>query len=91
MIVEHATFLVGDNPELGMLVMNPAAAANSIAKMEKLVAAFRNVASSPSSFGFAGWRINHATHRRRESNRLIRQPGQRVMGDVGLEGDHADG
>src|SRR5467141_1224554 len=34
MIVEHATFLVGDNPELGMLVMNPAAAANSIAKME---------------------------------------------------------
>jgi transcriptional regulator with XRE-family HTH domain len=42
MIVEHATFLVGYNPELGMLVMNPAAASNSIAKMEKLVAAFRN-------------------------------------------------
>jgi len=47
MVVEHATFLVGDNPELGMLVMNPAEAANSIAKMEKLVAAFRNGASSP--------------------------------------------
>jgi len=49
MIVEHATLLVGDNPELGLLVMNAAAAANSIAKMEKLVAAFRNDAPSPSS------------------------------------------
>jgi transcriptional regulator with XRE-family HTH domain len=48
MIVEHATLLVGDNPELGLLVMNAAAAANSIAKMEKLVAAFRDGASSPS-------------------------------------------
>jgi len=49
MIVEHATLLVGDNPELGLLVMNAAAAGNSIAKMEKLVAAFRNGASTPSS------------------------------------------
>jgi transcriptional regulator with XRE-family HTH domain len=49
MIVEHATLLVGDNPELGLLVMNAATAANSIVKMEKLVAAFRNVASSPSA------------------------------------------
>ena len=49
MIVEHATFLVGDNPELGMLVMNPAVAADSIAKMEKIVAAFRVDASSHSS------------------------------------------
>jgi transcriptional regulator with XRE-family HTH domain len=48
MIVEHATFLVGDNPELGLLVFNAAAASNSIAKMEKLVAAFRNNASSSS-------------------------------------------
>jgi hypothetical protein len=49
MIVEHATLLVGDNPELGLLVMNAAAAGNSIAKMEKLVAAFRNGASASSS------------------------------------------
>ncbi|HSU90105.1 MAG TPA: helix-turn-helix transcriptional regulator [Sporolactobacillaceae bacterium] len=49
MIVEHATFLVGDNPELGLLVMNAAAASNSIAKMEKIVAAFRTVAPLPSS------------------------------------------
>ena len=49
MIVEHATLLVGDNPELGLLVMNAATAANSIAKMEKLVAAFRNGASASSS------------------------------------------
>ena len=49
MIVEHATFLVGDNPELGLLVMNAAAASNSIAKMEKIVAAFRTSAPLSSS------------------------------------------
>ncbi|MEA2680551.1 MAG: hypothetical protein QOK03_2273 [Candidatus Binataceae bacterium] len=49
MTVEHATFLVGDNPELGLLVMNAAAASNSIAKMEKIVAAFRTSAPPSSS------------------------------------------
>ena len=49
MTVEHATFLVGDNPELGLLVMNAAAASNSIAKMEKIVAAFRTSAPLSSS------------------------------------------
>ncbi|HYR78711.1 MAG TPA: helix-turn-helix transcriptional regulator [Candidatus Dormibacteraeota bacterium] len=49
MIVEHATFLVGDNPELGLLVFNAAAASNSIAKMEKIVAAFRTGAPYSSS------------------------------------------
>jgi len=49
MTVEHATFLVGDNPELGLLVMNAAAASNSIAKMEKIVAAFRSSAPLSSS------------------------------------------
>jgi len=49
MIVEHATFMVGDNPELGLLVMNAAAASNSIAKMEKIVAAFRTGAPPSSS------------------------------------------
>ena len=48
MIVEHATFLVGDNPELGLLVLNAAAASNSIAKMEKIVATFRT-GTPPSS------------------------------------------
>jgi hypothetical protein len=38
MIVEHATFLVGDNPELRLFVLLPAAESNSIAKMRKVVA-----------------------------------------------------
>jgi transcriptional regulator with XRE-family HTH domain len=63
MIVDHATFLVGDNPELGMLVMNPAAAADSIAKMEKLVAAFRVDAASQSS-RFRGGNKSPANRRR---------------------------
>jgi hypothetical protein len=46
MIMEHTTFLVGDNPELGLLVLPAAAASNSIAKMEKIAASFRIDASS---------------------------------------------
>jgi transcriptional regulator with XRE-family HTH domain len=41
MIVEHATFLVGDNPDLRLLVFLAAAEANSIAKMRKVIAGFR--------------------------------------------------
>jgi transcriptional regulator with XRE-family HTH domain len=47
MVVEHTTFSVVDNPELGLVVFLAAAASNSIAKMKKLVAAFRH--GSPSS------------------------------------------
>jgi transcriptional regulator with XRE-family HTH domain len=47
MVVEHTTFSVVDNPELGLVVFLAAAAFNSIAKMEKIVASFHN--GSPSS------------------------------------------
>jgi transcriptional regulator with XRE-family HTH domain len=47
MVVEHTTFSVVDNPELGLTVFLAATASNSIAKMKKIVAAFRH--SSPSS------------------------------------------
>jgi transcriptional regulator with XRE-family HTH domain len=47
MIVEHATFSVADSPELRLVVFLAAAASNSIAKMKKIVASFRN--GSPSS------------------------------------------
>jgi transcriptional regulator with XRE-family HTH domain len=47
MIVEHATFSVADSPELRLVVFLAAAASNSIAKMKKIVASFRN--PSPSS------------------------------------------
>ena len=49
MIVEHATFLLADNPELRLLVFLAAAESNSIAKMQKVIAAFRKGASSPFS------------------------------------------
>jgi transcriptional regulator with XRE-family HTH domain len=49
MIVEHATFLLADNPELRLLVLLPAAESNSIAKMQKVIAAFRGGASPTSS------------------------------------------
>jgi transcriptional regulator with XRE-family HTH domain len=49
MIVEHATFAVGDNPELRLLVFLAAAESNSIAKMRKVVAGFRGGFSSHSS------------------------------------------
>jgi transcriptional regulator with XRE-family HTH domain len=49
MIVEHATFLVGDNPELRLFVLLPAAESNFIAKMRKVIAGFRGGHSSPSS------------------------------------------
>jgi transcriptional regulator with XRE-family HTH domain len=42
MVVEHTTFSVVDNPELGLVVFLAAAASNSIAKMKKIVATFRN-------------------------------------------------
>jgi transcriptional regulator with XRE-family HTH domain len=41
MIVEHTTFSVIDNPELRLIVFLAAAPSNSIAKMKKIVAAFR--------------------------------------------------
>ncbi len=47
MVVEGITFSVVDNPELRLIVFLAAAACNSIAKMKKIVATFRN--SSPSS------------------------------------------
>jgi hypothetical protein len=49
MIVEHATFLLADNPELRLLVFLAAAESNSIGKMQKVIAALRKGASSPSS------------------------------------------
>jgi transcriptional regulator with XRE-family HTH domain len=49
MIVEHTTFLVGDNPELRLLVFLPAAESNSIAKMRKVIAGFRGGAALRSS------------------------------------------
>jgi transcriptional regulator with XRE-family HTH domain len=49
MIVEHTTFSVSDNPELRLVLFLAAAASNSIAKMKKIVAAFRKGASSTSS------------------------------------------
>jgi len=49
MIVEHTTFSVSDNPELRLVVFLATAASNSIAKMKKIVAAFRKGASSISS------------------------------------------
>ena len=47
MVVEGITFSVVDNPELRLIVFLAAAACNSIAKMKKIVATFRN--SSPYS------------------------------------------
>jgi hypothetical protein len=49
MIVEHTTFSVSDNPEFRLVVFLAPAASNSIAKMKKIVAAFRKGASSTSS------------------------------------------
>jgi transcriptional regulator with XRE-family HTH domain len=49
MIVENTMFSVVDNPELRLVVFLAAAASNSIAKMQKLVAAFPNKASSHSA------------------------------------------
>jgi transcriptional regulator with XRE-family HTH domain len=49
MIVEHTTFSVSDNPELRVVVFLATAASNSIAKMKKIVAAFRKGTSSTSS------------------------------------------
>lgn len=48
MIVEHTTFSVSDNPELRVVVFLATAASNSIAKMKKIVAAFRKGTSSRS-------------------------------------------
>ena len=49
-LAEHTTFSVSDNPELWLVVfLAVAAASNSIAKMKKIVAAFRKGASSASS------------------------------------------
>jgi transcriptional regulator with XRE-family HTH domain len=47
MIVEHTTFSVSDNPELRLVVFLAAAASNSIAKMKKIVAAFRKKVPVP--------------------------------------------
>jgi hypothetical protein len=49
MIVENTMFSLVDNPELRLVVFPAAAASNSIAKMIKIVAAFRKGASSTSS------------------------------------------
>jgi transcriptional regulator with XRE-family HTH domain len=49
MIVENTTLSAGDSPEQRLLVFLAADAHNSIAKMRKIVAAFRNSDSSPSS------------------------------------------
>jgi transcriptional regulator with XRE-family HTH domain len=49
MIVENTMFSVVDNPELRLVVFLAAPASNSIAKMKKIVAAFRKGASSTSS------------------------------------------
>jgi hypothetical protein len=49
MIVETTTFSMSDNPELRLVVFLAAAASNSIAKMSRIVAAFRKGASSTSS------------------------------------------
>jgi transcriptional regulator with XRE-family HTH domain len=46
MIVEHTTFMVGDNPELRLLVFLAAAESNSANKMRKVIAGFRGGASS---------------------------------------------
>jgi hypothetical protein len=47
MVVEHTTFSVVDNPELGLVVFLAATASNSIAKMKKIVAASRKRSPSP--------------------------------------------
>ena len=47
MIVETTTFAVVDNPDLRLVVFLAAAASNSIAKMRKIVTAFRHSTSSP--------------------------------------------
>ena len=49
MIVEHTTFSVIDSPELRLIVFLAAVPSNSIAKMKKIVAAYRKGASSRSS------------------------------------------
>ena len=40
MIVEHTTFSIGDNPELRLIVFLAAAESNSVATMQKVIAAF---------------------------------------------------
>jgi hypothetical protein len=47
--LEHTTFSVSDNPDLRLVVFLATAASNSIAKMKKVVAAFRKGALSTSS------------------------------------------
>jgi hypothetical protein len=42
-LVEHTAFSVSDNPELRRVLFRAAGASNSIAKMKKIVAAFRKV------------------------------------------------
>jgi hypothetical protein len=49
MVVEHATFLVGDNPDMRFLVLLAAAESNSAAKMKMVIARFRGGGASPSS------------------------------------------
>ena len=45
MIVDHMTFAVVDNPELRVIALLPAAEANSMKKMRKVIAAFRGGAA----------------------------------------------
>ena len=49
MIVENTSFLAVDNPELRLVVFMATPASNSIAKMQKVVAAFRKGSSSTTS------------------------------------------
>ena len=49
MVVEHTTLLMGDNPELRLLVFLAAAESNSVAKMRKVIARFRGSVSAPYS------------------------------------------
>ena len=49
MLVDAITLLVSDNPEMRVAFFLPAAEANSIIKMRKVITGFRSGASSPSS------------------------------------------
>jgi transcriptional regulator with XRE-family HTH domain len=49
MVVEHATFLVGDNPDMRFLVLLAATESDSVDKMKKVIAKFRGSGASPSS------------------------------------------
>jgi hypothetical protein len=40
--VEHIWFSLADNPEVRIVALLPAAEANSISKMRKVIGAFRN-------------------------------------------------